>query len=262
MLLTIDIGNTNTTVGIFDNDRLVDYYRLTSREMATSDEVGLRLSNICQLNNIEISAVDATAVCSVVPVLTSAYAAAINKYFKVEPLIVTYETELGLKIDYEIPNQVGADRLADAVAAFHHYGGPTIIVDLGTAITVDAVSADGCYLGGAIAPGIEASVEGLSRRASQLFQVPLRAPAHALGKNTVESIQAGTVFGAVGQIDELVTRISQEIGEPIKQVIGTGGLANLILGISKTVNEINQTLTLEGLKIIYTRLKRKSAEEL
>lgn len=255
MLLTIDIGNTNTVIGIFDGGSLIDFYRLSSREMLTPDEAGLKLINICNLNSIGASEIDGAALCSVVPTLTSTYDSAIQKYFNVKTLILTHETDLGIVIDYEIPNQVGADRLADAVAAYNKYGGPTIIVDLGTAITIDAVSSDGHYLGGAIAPGIEASLAGLSKRASQLFQVSLKAPAKVLGKNTVESIQAGIVFGAVGQIDELVSRIKNEIGEPVKRVIATGGLAELVSGISKTIDGIDPTLTLDGLNIVYNKLR-------
>lgn len=251
MLLVIDIGNTNTTVGIYDGDELVDFYRLSSREALTSDEAGMELYNICNMNDLKAAKIDSVALCSVVPDLTSAYDAAIQKYFKINPMILTHETEIGVAVDYDIPNQVGTDRLADAVAAYRKYGGPTIIVDLGTAITVDAVSADGSYLGGAIAPGIEASAAGLSVKASQLFKVPLKAPLRALGKNTVESIQAGIIFGAVGQIDELVRRIGEEIGEPLKNVIATGGLADLVYGISSTIKTVDHSLTLDGLKMIY-----------
>ncbi|MCP4631562.1 MAG: type III pantothenate kinase [candidate division Zixibacteria bacterium] len=256
MLLAIDIGNTNTVIGIFDRDRLIGFYRLSSREMLTADEAGLELVNLCGINKIDASSMEGVSMCSVVPSLALTFESAVNKYFNLKPLVLTHETDHGLIIDYDIPNQVGADRIADAAAAFDKYGGPTIIVDLGTAITVDAVSSDSHYLGGAIAPGIEASVAGLSKRASQLFQVPLKSPGRALGKNTLESIQAGIIYGAVGQIDELVKRISGEIGEPIKKVVATGGLSDMVFGISSTIQEVVPALTLDGLKLIYNRLNK------
>ncbi|MBD3169264.1 MAG: type III pantothenate kinase [candidate division Zixibacteria bacterium] len=256
MLVTIDIGNTNTVVGLYAGNELRNFYRLSSRDSITVDEAGLLLFDLCRLNNAP-EEIDGAAMCSVVPILTSRFEAALKKYFNSEPLILDHKTDTGMKIDYEIPNQVGSDRIADAVAAYNKYGGPTIIVDLGTAVTVDAVSSDGVYLGGAIAPGIEASVAGLSKRASQLFQVSLHPPSRTLGKNTMESIQAGIIFGAVGQIDALVKRISSEIGEDVKMVVATGGLADMVKGLSETVREVDHTLTLDGLKFVYNRIKNK-----
>ncbi|PJA27358.1 MAG: pantothenate kinase [candidate division Zixibacteria bacterium CG_4_9_14_3_um_filter_46_8] len=260
MLLAIDIGNTNTVVGIYKEDLLLSFFRLSSRENITSDEAGFGLRNICNINGACADQIDSAILCSVVPTLTAVYDSAIQKYFNIKPFILTHKSDIGITIDYEIPNQVGADRLADAVGAYHKYGGPTIIVDLGTAITVDAISSKGVYLGGAIAPGVEASLAGLSKRAAQLFQVPLNSPKRALGKNTVESIQAGIIFGAAGLIDGLVSRIASEIGEPLKRVVATGGLAEMVRGISKTINEINLTLTLDGLNIIYQRNMKKRSE--
>ncbi len=258
MILTIDIGNTNSVIGLYDKRDLIGFYRLSSRDTITIDEIGFQLKSICDLHNLSSGDIEGAAISSVVPSLTASYNKAISKYYNIDPLVLTYETECGLIIDYDIPNQVGADRIADAVAAYDRCGGPTIIVDFGTAITVDVVSRDGRYLGGAIAPGVEASLAGLSKKAAQLFQVPLNAPSRCLGKNTVESIQAGIVYGTVGLIDELVGRITNEMGEPIKKVIATGGFADMVFGISKTIEEIIPTLTLEGLNLIYYKLISKT----
>ncbi|MBD3234287.1 MAG: type III pantothenate kinase [candidate division Zixibacteria bacterium] len=260
MLLAIDIGNTHTVTGLFNKDILVNYFRISSRDSITADEAGLDLRNIFSFNETLLNQLDGAILCSVVPTLTSVYNSAVRKYFNLKPYILTHDTDTGIVIDYEIPNQVGADRIADAVAAYNKYGGPSIVVDFGTAITVDAISSDGRYLGGAIAPGIEASLAGLSRRAAQLFQVPLFPPNRALGKNTVESIQAGIIYGAVGLIDELVIRIKGEIDEPVKKVVATGGLAEMVFGISKTIDEIDSTLTLNGLRIVYERLNKDFSE--
>lgn len=257
MLLAIDIGNTHTVLGAFRKDKLVADFRVGSNHALTVDECGIMIKQLfpdhAKLRDVVI--------CSVVPPLTPVYQEMSRQFLEADPLVVRWDIPLGIKILYDDPSQVGADRIANAVAAYQIYGGPAIIVDLGTATTFDVILGRGEYLGGAIAPGLETSSLNLFHRAAQLFKVSLEKPQKAIGKSTEESLKSGIYFGAVAQIDGIVNRIRDELKrkyhveeEPL--VIATGGLAGLVSKDSKTIQKLHPTLTLEGLRIVYLRAKK------
>jgi type III pantothenate kinase len=257
MLLAIDIGNTHTVLGIYDEKKLKEYFRVASNHALTVDECGILMRQLFQ----EYEKIKDVIICSVVPALTSVYQEMSKKLLKVDPVVVSSDLPLGIKILYEDPKTVGADRIANAVAAYEIYGGPAIVVDFGTATTFDVISESGEYLGGAIAPGIETSSVNLFKKAAQLFKVSLEKPKKTIGKNTEESLRSGIIFGAVGQMEGIVERIKKELSENFHsrkkpKVIATGGLANLIAKESKNIEEVNPTLTLEGLRKIYFRVKK------
>jgi type III pantothenate kinase len=252
MLLAIDIGNSHTVLGIFRKEKLIDHFRVTSNHAVTADECGILVRQFLR-HHRKITGV---IICSVVPPLTSVYQDMSRKFLKIDPVLVSCSLPLGIKILYDDPSKVGADRIANAVAAYQLYGGPAIVVDLGTSTNFDVISDSGEYLGGAIAPGVETSSLYLFQRAAQLFKVSLERPRRAIGNSTEESMRSGIIFGFVGQIDEIVRRIKQELKVEHKirkrpKVIATGGLADLIARESKTIEEVNRTLTLEGLRRIY-----------
>jgi type III pantothenate kinase len=250
MLLAIDIGNTNVVIGLFKGNKLFNYFRVSTLNYQTFDEAGILLRQL-----VGKAKMDDVILCSVVPPLTHIYQKGCEKYFKKTPLVVSSDLPLGIKILYEDPRQVGADRLANVVAAYKLFGGPIIIVDLGTATTFDVVSEKGEYLGGAIAPGIEISTSYLFQKAAQLFKVRFEKPKEIIGKNTEESLKSGILYSAVGGIDEVVKRIKKKLMGKVK-VIATGGLAELVFSESETIQKTVPTLTLEGLKIIYDNLKK------
>jgi type III pantothenate kinase len=259
MLLAIDIGNTHTVLGLFDKEKLKEHFRIASDHALTVDECGILVKQFFG----EYDKIKDVIICSVVPPLTSIYEEMSEKFLKVVPVVVSSDLHLGIKILYEDPKAVGADRIANAVAAYEIYGGPAIVVDFGTATTFDVISEGGEYLGGAIAPGIETSSLNLFKKASQLFKVSLEKPKKAIGKNTAESLRSGIIFGAVGQIEEIIQRIKKELSENFHstkkpKVIATGGLANLIARESKMIEEVNPTLTLDGLRRIYFKVKKIS----
>lgn len=259
MLLAIDIGNTHTVLGIFRKEKLIHHFRITSNHALTVDECGMIVRQLFP----DYKKLKDVVICSVVPPLTPIYQEMSRKFLKLDPLLVRWDLPLGIKILYEEPSQVGADRIANAVAAYQLYGGPAIVVDLGTATTFDVISDRGEYLGGAIAPGLETSSMNLFHRAAQLFKISLEKPKNAIGTNTEESLRSGIFFGAVAQIDGIVERIQEELkrryrvkGKP--KVIATGGLAGLVSKDSKIIQKVHPTLTLEGLKIIHGRVKKIS----
>lgn len=257
MLLAIDIGNTHTVLGMFRKEKLTDYFRVTSDHALTADECGILVKQLFP----DYQKVNHVIICSVVPPLTPVYQEMSKKILKVEPVSVRWDLPLGIKILYDDPSNVGADRIANAVAAYQTYGGPAIVVDFGTATTFDVISDKGEYLGGAIAPGLETSSLNLFRRAAQLSKVSLEKPNKAIGRSTEESLRSGIIFGAVGQIEEIVNRIKEELKREHRirkkpKVIATGGLANLIAKESEIIEEVEPTLTLEGLRRIYSQAKK------
>ena len=251
MLIAIDIGNTNITIGLFRESELVSTWRFSTDSQRTSDEYGLLLKQVMSYNNIEVAQIEAAAICSVVPPLTPTFESLCRMYLDVNPLTVVAGTKTGIKVLYDSPRDVGTDRIVDAAAAHHMYGGPCIIVDLGTATVFDAVNERAEYLGGAIAPGMMVSADSLYRATSQLRRVELNAPDQAIGKNTTHSIQSGLVFGYSELIKGMISRFKKEIGTDAT-VIATGGQAIIVKDQVGEFDYIDPDLTLKGLRIVHS----------
>jgi len=252
LLLALDVGNTNTVLGVFAGKDLKAHWRLTTRRDGTADEYGILLRSLFETAGIPLSAVGAVIVASVVPHLDGAMDAMCRHAFGCAPLWVGPGMKTGMPVLYDSPGDVGADRIVNAVAAFEQYGGPAIIVDFGTATTVDAVTAKGEYLGGAIAPGIGISADALFQRAAKLPRVDLAKPKGVIGRNTVHSIQSGLYYGYLGLVGEIVRRTKAELGGAAV-VVATGGLSNLILSEADFVDHVDPLLTLTGLRLLYDR---------
>lgn len=250
MLLAVDVGNTNIALGFFDGERLLADYRLHTDDRATGDELGVLVTDLLARSDVAPDDVHAVAVSNVVPTLQRAVERVSRGYFNREPMTLGPGVRTGIRIRVDDPREVGADRIANAVAARHLYGVPAILVDFGTATTFDAISADGDYLGGAIAPGIQISHDALVRHAALLRRVELVAPPAAIGRNTTSSMQAGIVFGYVGLVEGLVTRFRAELGGEAR-VIATGGTAEQLAPLISSIELVDERLTLTGLRLIY-----------
>jgi len=252
VLLVIDVGNSNIVLGIYDGDRLLKDWRISTDKSKTTDEYGILVHDLFRLSNIPFALVSGIIISSVVPTLTGVLEKLSQQYFGFKPHIVGPGIKTGMPILYDNPREVGADRIVNAVAGFEKYQSPLIIVDFGTATTFDYVNSKGEYCGGAIAPGVVISMEALFQRASKLPRVEILKPPHILAKNTVNSMQAGIYYGYVGLVDGIVSRMKAECREK-PTVIATGGLAGLIAPESQTIEKIEEFLTLEGLRILYSR---------
>jgi len=250
MLLVLDIGNTNISVGVYDKN-LAIHARFSSIDR-TADEAGLLLESLLRSKDVPLKTIDGAILCCVAPSLEAAWRGAIREYFGFDPVIVSDKLDLGIKIDIDFPGEVGADRLANAVGAAAKYGCPVVAVDLGTTINIDVVSPDGSYIGGAIAPGLLTSIRTLFSRTAKLPQVALEAPPRAIGRNTINAIQSGIIYGYTGLVDELARRILGELGEDAT-VVATGGHADVLAAESKMIKAVDHWLTLDGLRIIYDR---------
>ena len=250
MLLAIDIGNTNVTLGIFDGEQLRATWRLASDPHKMADEYAVLLMNLLPHAGLDFPAIEEAVLCSSVPPLVSTFEELCLRYRGIRPLVVGTGIKTGIRVLYENPREVGADRITDAVAAFRLYGGPVIVVDCGTATVLDAVTREGDYLGGAIAPGMQLAVESLVSHTAMLHRIELVRPKHAIGRNTVNSMQSGVVFGYAGLIEGLIHRFKQEL-EGEAKVVATGGLAEIIAKETEAFDAVAPDLTLQGLRIIH-----------
>ncbi|WP_203364409.1 type III pantothenate kinase [Bacillus sp. REN10] len=252
MIFVLDVGNTNTVLGVYENDVLKYHWRIETNRNKTEDEYGMIIKNLFEHEGLAFSQIDGMIISSVVPPIMFSLEKMCQKYFNIKPLIVGPGIKTGLNIKYENPREVGADRIVNAVAGIHEYGSPLIIVDFGTATTYCYIDEGGHYMGGAIAPGINISTEALYSRAAKLPRIEIVRPDHIVGKNTVAAMQAGILFGYVGQVDGIVNRMKAQ-SKKTPTVIATGGLAPLIAEEATTIDVVDPFLTLKGLCLIYKR---------
>lgn len=254
MLLVIDVGNTNVVLGVYDDKKIIEHWRVATDRSSTADEYGVILNDLFLLNGMEPEVVNKVIISSVVPPLTPVMEQVAIRYFNTKPIVVGPGVKTGISIQYDNPREVGADRIVNAVAANAKYEGNLIVIDFGTATTFCALAKGGRYLGGAIAPGMGISADVLFERAAKLPRIAIKSPGKMICKNTVSSMQAGVLYGYVGLVEGIVRRMKNELGEDSK-VIATGGLANLIAVETNCIDYIDSMLTLEGLRILYEKNK-------
>lgn len=252
MFLAIDVGNTNTVIGAYDGDALLDNWRIATNRASTWDDYAVTIATLCHMAGEDPMDIDSAIISSTVPAAVEPLRRALSRRFGADPVVVVGPgVKTGMPILYDNPREVGADRIVNAVAAWHKHRRGAVVVDFGTATTFDCITDKGEYLGGVICPGITISADALYRHAAKLPRVEVTRPDSIIGRNTVSSIQAGLFYGYVGLVDGIVTRMAAEATFPIK-VIATGGLAHHIAGTSETIEEVDELLTIEGLKLIYT----------
>ncbi|GAA0961850.1 type III pantothenate kinase [Actinocorallia libanotica] len=257
MLLTIDVGNTNTVLGLFEGDEVIEHWRINTDPRRTADEIAVVLQGLIQQSPLLVETdISGIALCSTVPSVLHEMREMCRRYYgDVPAIIVEPGVKTGVPVRMDNPKEVGSDRIVNSLAAIHLHGGPAIVVDFGTATTFDCISARGEYVGGAIAPGIEISIDALSMRGAQLHKIELVRPRHVIAKNTVEALQSGIIFGFAGQVDGLVDRMVEELSDNPDEVkvVATGGLAPLVLEEARSIDVFEPWLTLHGLRLIYER---------
>jgi type III pantothenate kinase len=257
MLLAIDIGNTNITLGVFKEKELLAKFRMTTKQPRTSDEYGITLRELLRNHDMEYTDIDAVIIASVVPDIMHSFGSAIIKYFDRKPIVVSAGIKTGIRVATESPRQTGPDRIVDAVAAYKLYGGPVIVVDFGTATTYDLVEPDGTFGVGVTAPGIRTSARALWGGAAMLPEIEIRKPESILAKETVSSMQAGLVYGYIGQTEYIIQKLKEESGYTDAKVIATGGLGNIIVKETDAIDFYDPDLTLKGLQLIYEKNRKK-----
>lgn len=250
MLLTVDIGNTNIKMGVYQGEHLITNWRVETDRFKLADEYAVLVRNLLTMHNLDMAAISGCAISCVVPPLSSQFLDLAQRYLKVEPVVVSPYIRTGLRYPAETMHELGSDRIANSLAAHHHYSGDVISIAFGTATAFDVITADGEYLGGAIAPGIGISAEALFRTAARLYQIELVRPPRVIGKNTVHHMQAGLILGYAGLVEGLVNRMQKELGR-VCTVIATGGLADVIAKETEAIMVVQPYLTLEGLRLIY-----------
>ena len=260
MILAIDIGNTHSVIGIYNGSKLLGDWRVTSFVTRTEDEFGALVKQFCDDAKISLKKINSIGIASVVPNLTEVCIRMSRKYFKIEPIVVSSDLVLGIKVMYDDPRSVGADRLCNAVAGYAKYKGPIVIVDFGTATTFDVVSKNGEYLGGVITAGVETAAGELHRRAAKLPKIDLKFPEKVIGTNTVNSMQAGIMYGALDSMETMIRRISKELDD-YPTVIATGGFSETMKKASKVINKHEPALVLEGVRLIVERIEKKSKKK-
>ena len=257
MILTLDVGNTNMTGGVFDGDEIKATFRITTKMPRTSDEYGLLLRDVVKQNDIEPSEIKDAIICSVVPNLMHSLQGALIKYFHIVPIVVEAGIKTGIRIATTNPKQVGADRIADAVAAYELYGGPVLVLDFGTATTYDLVDETGAFVGAITAPGIRISAKALWEDAAKLPEIEIKKPENILGKDTITSMQSGLVFGQIGQTEYIIRKVKEEMGLKEMKVVATGGLGRIIASETDAIDVYDPNLTLKGIHMIYKKQNRK-----
>jgi type III pantothenate kinase len=250
MLLAIDIGNTNIKLGVYKETQLVNNWRISTERFKLADEYAVLVRSLFAMTGIDIAQIVGCAISCVVPPLTAQFRELAQKYLHLDPVIVSPGIQTGLRYLIDTPNELGSDRIANSLAAYHKFGGPVIAIAFGTATAFDVITADGAYIGGAIAPGVGISAEALFRSAARLYQVELVRPPQVIGKNTVHYIQSGLILGYAGLVEGLVNRMQQEMGRSCA-VVATGGLAEAIANETAAISAVEPYLTLEGLRLIY-----------
>ena len=252
MLLVIDIGNSNIVLGTYKGKKLLGHWRISTDRLKTSDEYGMILEGLLRYHGVKMSDIHAAIISSVMPPLVVPMEKMCERYFHLKPLVVGPGIKTGIKLKYENPREIGADRIVNVVGAFEQYGGPLIVIDIGTATTFDVVGENGDFMGGVISPGLGTAAEVLFQKAAKLPRIELVTPKNVICRNTISGMQAGLIFGFVGHIDEIVRRIKEEFGQPMK-VVATGGFAKMVAKESTTIDEIDHFLTLTGLRALYER---------
>jgi type III pantothenate kinase len=252
VLLVVDVGNTQTHFGTFEGEQLLEHWRFATVRQSTADELGAALRNLLELRGMHLDELDASIVSSTVPQLGPEWTEMAERYLDHEMRVVGPGIRTGMPIRYDNPREIGPDRLVNAVAAYERLGGPCIVVDFGTAVTYDPVSAEGEYLGGIIFPGVEISLEALTERAAALPRIDLSAPRSLIGKTTIDAIRSGIVYGYAAQVDGIVGRLREELGDDAA-TIATGGLAHVIIPFTTSIDSIDDLLTLTGLRLLYER---------